>query len=144
MYETAGENFSLAYELLKKSDDNKPEQLKENEKFLDKTETVLGEYILRITEKSLAEENSKLANEMMKTVTDWERISDHCYNISLHMRQRMSGEGKPDTHVKLKKEYEFKRLYHQYSKLYYEPVLKHNINEYKHKHKEQINTEQRE
>lgn len=74
MYETAGENFSLAYELLKKSDDNKPEQLKENEKFLDKTETVLGEYILRITEKSLSEENSKLANEMMKTVTDWERI----------------------------------------------------------------------
>ena len=243
MGETARENFSLAYELLEKFDDNKLEQLKENEKFLDKTETVLGEYILKITEKSLSEESNKLANEMMRTVTDWERIgdhcvnlaelaeiktdsklkfsiegfselkhinaaidnileltiesygsddedmafkvapmedviddlvdllkdnhierlrkgectvergvsfvemltnieriSDHCDNISLHMRQRMSG-AELDTHVKLKKEYEFKRLYHQYSKLYYEPVLKHNINEYK--HKETMNTEQR-
>ena len=65
----------------------------------------------------------------VEMLTNIERISDHCDNISLHMRQRMSG-AELDTHVKLKKEYEFKRLYHQYSKLYYEPVLKHNINEY--------------
>ena len=82
MGETARENFSLAYELLEKFDDNKLEQLKENEKFLDKTETVLGEYILKITEKSLSEESNKLANEMMRTVTDWERIGDHCVNLA--------------------------------------------------------------
>ena len=43
---------------------------------------MLGEYILKITEKSLSEESNKLANEMMRTVTDWERIGDHCVNLA--------------------------------------------------------------
>ena len=76
----------------------------------------------------------------VEMLTNIERISDHCDNIALHMRQRASGQ-ELDNHVKKKREDEYKNLYRQYGSLYYEPVLKHNINEYK--HKEPINTEQR-
>lgn len=235
MGETARENFSLAYDLLEKFDDNKYEKLKENEKFLDKTETVLGEYIIKITQEQMSEENNKFANEMMRTLTDWERIGDHCVNlaqlaemktdaklefsvegsnelkhinmaidnimeltieaynsddediackvapmedviddlvdllkgnhierlrkgectiekgvsfvemltnieriadhcdnIALHMKQRASGQ-ELDTHVQKRREAVYKVLYNRYKSLYYEPVLKHNIEEYKHK-----------
>ncbi len=47
------------------------------------------------------------------------------------MRQRISGQ-ELDTHVRLERENRFKKLYHHYSRLYYEPVLKHNIKEYRH------------
>lgn len=80
--ETACENFKLACELHIKYDDKKKALLDENEKFLDKTETVLGEYIAKITRQNIDEESHKITTEMIHSISDYERIGDYCINIA--------------------------------------------------------------
>lgn len=81
MSETVLENYKAAMEALFTGDLSKMDYINENENFLDKTEKVLGEYLIKITEQHLDVQQNRLATEFMHTVSDFERIGDHCINL---------------------------------------------------------------
>ncbi|MDD4377304.1 MAG: Na/Pi cotransporter family protein [Eubacteriales bacterium] len=81
MNDAVVENYKLATEAVFNYDEKNVEKIIENENFLDKTEAVLGEYLVKITEQHLNKEDNRLATEFMHTVGDFERIGDHCMNI---------------------------------------------------------------
>ncbi|MDO4868686.1 MAG: Na/Pi cotransporter family protein [Bacillota bacterium] len=82
MCDTGRESFNIAYGLVEKYDEKQREIIDENEAFLDKTETVLGEYIVHITERSLSAKQNIFATELLHTVGDMERIGDHVDNLA--------------------------------------------------------------
>lgn len=79
--DTVTENYDLTTSCLFKYDSSSADKVRENENFLDKTETLLGEYLVKITEHRLMDEDNRLATEFMHTVGDFERIGDHCINF---------------------------------------------------------------
>ena len=81
MFNTDKESFSKACGLVKTYDDNIAADIDENEAFVDKSETVLGKYILKITERPLSFKQRLLATEFLHTVGDLERIGDHVLNL---------------------------------------------------------------
>ena len=82
MCETGKENFNIACDLVHHYNDDARETLEENEKFLDKTEAVLGEYIVQVTERQLTPKQNLFATELLHTIGDLERIGDHCVNLA--------------------------------------------------------------
>ena len=82
MGSTVKENYDLACELLLDFDEKKMSKLEENENFLDRTETVLGDYLQKITSKDITDRDSKWATEIIHTVGDLERIGDYCVNVA--------------------------------------------------------------
>ncbi|MCR5792514.1 MAG: Na/Pi cotransporter family protein [Lachnospiraceae bacterium] len=82
MGETALENFNISCDLVEEYDEKKREILDENERFLDKSETVLGEYIIKITAKDLNKQQTRFATSIMHTLGDYERIGDYSDNIA--------------------------------------------------------------
>lgn len=81
MAATVMESYKLASDCLFTFNPESCERVRENEDFLDKTEDVLGEYLIKITEQHLVGEDNRLATEFMHTVGDFERIGDHCMNL---------------------------------------------------------------
>ena len=81
MTDAVMENYKLCTACLYQHDPLSAEKIRENESFLDKTESVLGEYLVKITEQHLVGEDNRLATEFMHTVGDFERIGDHCMNL---------------------------------------------------------------
>lgn len=79
---SAVENLSLAIELHDNYDETVLPTLDENEKFLDKSETYLSDYMVKITGCRLHGDEQKLASEIMHSIMDFERIGDHCIKIS--------------------------------------------------------------
>ena len=76
------ENYKLATDCYMDSfSDEKALRIRENEDFLDKSESALGDYLIKITEQSLSPEDNRLATEFMHTIGDFERIGDHCKNL---------------------------------------------------------------
>ena len=81
MTDAVMENYKLCTACLYQHDPLSAEKIRENESFLDKTESVLGQYLVKITEQHLVGEDNRLATEFMHTVGDFERIGDHCMNL---------------------------------------------------------------
>lgn len=81
MADAIKENFSLGVSLLKEFKDETAEALLENEKFIDKCESALNEYLLKITAKRLTSNDRRLASELLNSISDFERIGDHCENL---------------------------------------------------------------
>lgn len=82
MGETVEENFDIASKLLKDYDEKQMELLQENEHFLDRSETVLGDYLVKIAANTPAPADNLLATEILHTVGDLERIGDYCVNLA--------------------------------------------------------------
>ena len=82
MGQTAIENFSLCIQMHDHYDDDVIETINENEQFLDKSETILSGYMVKVTGCDLHPDESKLATEIMHSIMDFERIGDHCVKIS--------------------------------------------------------------
>ena len=82
MCDTGRESFNIAYGLVEKYDEEQRQIINDNEAFLDKTETVLGEYIVHITEHRLSARQNLFATELLHTVGDMERIGDHVDNLA--------------------------------------------------------------
>ncbi len=82
MGDTIQENYDMAITLLHDFDEKTFEKLNENESFLDKCETAMGEYLVRITAKNIRREDQKEVAELLHCVGDFERIGDHCVNIA--------------------------------------------------------------
>ena len=82
MCDTGRDSFNIACDLVDDYDEGKRQTINENESFLDKTETVLGEYIVHITEHPLSAKQNLFATELLHTVGDMERIGDHVDNLA--------------------------------------------------------------
>lgn len=82
MVDAIMENYYLSTELLFEYSEKKTEAVHKNEHFIDKCETSLNEYLLQITSKRLHTDQRKMASELLNSVSDFERIGDHCELIA--------------------------------------------------------------
>ena len=76
------ENLTIATGLLKEYDKNAFNRLNDNEGFIDRCETVLSAYIVRIDKKRLTIDNNNMIIEILNSIGDYERIGDYCMNIA--------------------------------------------------------------
>lgn len=70
-----------AIELLDEYNEKKAAKVAELEKLVDVYEDELGDYLVKLSAKSLSEHDSKLLSKMLHSIGDLERISDHALNI---------------------------------------------------------------
>lgn len=82
MGEVARDNYRRSVELLYHFDEKKLALLHEQEDVLDRSETVLENYVVQLNALSLEGEDSKLASEILHMVVDFERIGDHSVNLA--------------------------------------------------------------
>lgn len=93
MCETGRESFNTAYSLIGKFNEEDRKKIDENEEFIDKSETVLGDYIIEITQQQLSQTQNAFATELLHTVGDMERIGDHILNLA-EEAELMHNDGK--------------------------------------------------
>ena len=82
MSELVVENYKLATSMIYEYDEAKFPLMEENESFIDKCETVLSAYIVRIDRKRLTAEDKLTVNEILNSIGDLERMGDYCMNIA--------------------------------------------------------------
>lgn len=92
MVDTIMENYYLSAELMFEYSEKKAVAVDENEHFIDQCETALNEYLLQITSKRLRTEQRKMASELLNSVSDFERIGDHCQMMA-HVASRKLESG---------------------------------------------------
>lgn len=76
------ENYKIATELIYHYDESKRATLEENENFIDKCESTLSAYIVKINSKRLSKDDRLVMTEILNSISDFERMGDHCINIS--------------------------------------------------------------
>ena len=82
MSEKILENFRIATELIHNYDSSVFSKLEENENFVDRCETALSSYIVRIDRKRLTADDKLQVSEILNSIGDFERIGDYCMNIA--------------------------------------------------------------
>lgn len=82
MAEKIQENYKIATGLFVDYDKNAFNTLNENENFIDRCETVLSAYIVKINRNRLTPDNRSMLTAMLNTVGDYERIGDYCMSIA--------------------------------------------------------------
>ena len=78
----AQENYRLAVELLSHFDAKKLERINETETALDKLETNLDNYLVRLSGHPLTAGDSAKVSELLHTLSDFERIGDYVINLA--------------------------------------------------------------
>ena len=87
MAKIARDTFINATNLARKAEDGKgfdeklAEQVRIDEKMLDKYEDKLGSFLVRISGKELSTSDSREASKLLHTIGDFERIGDHAVNL---------------------------------------------------------------
>ena len=81
MLDSIYENYKIATGLIYHYDESKLAQLDENEAFIDKCESALSAYLVKINSKRLSGDDRLAVAEMLNSVSDFERMGDHCVNI---------------------------------------------------------------
>ncbi|MDF2886317.1 MAG: Na/Pi-cotransporter II-related protein [Lacrimispora sp.] len=76
------ENFDVAADALLTNDLSEIKQVEKLEQKIDHYEKLLTDYLIKINNQSLNEEQHILVKNLFYTVSDIERISDHCENLS--------------------------------------------------------------
>lgn len=82
MAEMVMHNFKIAVALLQDYNQKEMDVLQEKEDLIDRYETVLGNYIVKITSNELRDTDNQTVTEMLHAVGDLERIADHAMNIA--------------------------------------------------------------
>lgn len=82
MGEAAVENIEWATALLNKYQEATLSHLNGNEQFLDKSEAMLGEYMMKVNSHHLDEEQTQRMTLIMHALGDFERVGDYCVNIA--------------------------------------------------------------
>ncbi len=82
------ENYRLATGMIYEYDESKFPVMEENESFIDKCESVLSAYIIRIDRKRLSADDKLTVYEMLNSIGDMERIGDYCMNIAYVARSK--------------------------------------------------------
>lgn len=81
MGELAKENFDISKTMISKYDKRLLEKFRENENSLDRLESVLENYILKLTSESLTVEENKAVSGLLHAINDFERMGDYSENI---------------------------------------------------------------
>lgn len=84
------DNLKLATEALLDHDKDKIQQVKKNEGRIDRCEQILTDYLVKINNLSLNDEQHLLVKNLFYTISDFERISDHCENLSELAENKMN------------------------------------------------------
>lgn len=82
MSEKILENYKISTSMINEYDESAFADLEANEAFLDKCETVLSAYVVRIDRKRLTPDNKLAVTEILHSIGDFERIGDYCMNIA--------------------------------------------------------------
>ncbi len=82
------ENYKTATSLIYEYDANKFVQLEENENFIDRCETLLTAYIIKIDRKRLSSDEKLVVSEILNSISDLERTGDYCMNIAYVARDK--------------------------------------------------------
>ncbi|MBR6402137.1 MAG: Na/Pi cotransporter family protein [Eubacterium sp.] len=82
MGEKIMENYDIATGLIFENDDEAFNILNENEDFIDKCETVLSAYVVKIDRERLTIDNRHMMLEILNSIGDYERIGDYAMNIA--------------------------------------------------------------
>ena len=67
-------------------DHNTPElaqSIRDDEELCDHYEDILGTYLVKLSTQKMGRDESEEATELLKTIGDFERVSDHCSNIAV-------------------------------------------------------------
>nr|MCR5543066.1 Na/Pi cotransporter family protein [Eubacterium sp.] len=86
------DNFNYASELINEYKPAVFTNMQENESFIDKCETVLSDYIVKIDRKRLTNDNKFVVTEILNSIGDFERIGDYCMNMA-YVAERKSESG---------------------------------------------------
>lgn len=86
------DNYRLATGLIYNYDPSKHAVLEENESFIDKCESALSAYIIKINSKRLSNDDRLVVSEILNSVSDFERMGDHCMNIA-YIAQDKNAQG---------------------------------------------------
>ncbi len=78
----ASEHFSLAVEALKEKNIKKIKKVRKMEQTMDRLAELTTEYLVKVSNLSLSNEQHLVVNYMFNAVTDIERIGDHCDNLA--------------------------------------------------------------
>lgn len=81
MAKLAQESMQLAMGLLEQYDEEKAARVVALEAEVDKFEDQLGSYLVKVTANDLSNADSHVVNNLLHSISDFERISDHARNI---------------------------------------------------------------
>lgn len=87
MIERIEENYKLATGLISQYDEAAFALLDKNESFVDRCETVLTSYIIRIDRSVLSKDQKFMISEILNSISDLERIGDYCMNIAYEAKE---------------------------------------------------------
>ncbi|MCR5202732.1 MAG: Na/Pi cotransporter family protein [Lachnospiraceae bacterium] len=76
------ENYDIATGLIWKYDEEKVAKLNENESFIDKCETTLAEFVVKINSKHINQDEQFVVSEILNSTNDFERMGDYCVSIA--------------------------------------------------------------
>lgn len=82
MAEICKKDLFQAMELLKKYDEDKLQEVCRMESLVDRYEDELGNYLVKLSSRSLTEKDSLTISMLLHCIGDFERISDHAVNIA--------------------------------------------------------------
>ena len=85
-------NYSLSLGLLETYDPKVVEKIQENESFIDRCETEITKYALKIDPKRLTPDNRLILSEILNSIGDFERIGDRCVNIAFAAQEKQEKE----------------------------------------------------
>ena len=76
------ENFEIARKLISEYNEEEAAKLEENEDFIDKCESSLNNFLLKVTSQNNMSRAERLdVSELLNSLSDMERIGDHCENL---------------------------------------------------------------
>lgn len=76
------ENFDIARKLISEYNEEEAAKLEENEDFIDKCESSLNNFLLKVTSQNNMPRAERLdVSELLNSLSDMERIGDHCENL---------------------------------------------------------------
>lgn len=75
------ESLQLSFDILHKYDRHKAETIESNEYLIDTYEDRLGTYLVKLSGRSLSDQDGRHVSKMLHTISDFERIGDHTCNL---------------------------------------------------------------
>lgn len=88
MTDAIRDNYSTATSMIYHYDASRFPEMEQNEDFLDRCETVLSSYLVRIDQRRLTRDDKLVVSEILNSISDLERIGDYCMNIAYVAKEK--------------------------------------------------------